>query len=193
MTTNTNTAVPKQGVFSGLKNILKSGGDKLKEKFTGIFKDKKDQPPTSPGKVQFNQNNTDNKKPIFTIEEDEDHKVYNYHLEEDDEDYDYDDHEDIKEESKTEDKAKIPKSPEKVIEKKSNPEAESKEKQEEEVLEDFDPYDIHTVCHRIYIRDSTVDLEGMNYVRCKRFKNKSKILSMIGVSTHFYNSLVWEE
>jgi hypothetical protein len=161
----------KPSVFSGLKNMLKTGSDKLKEKFTNIF-NKDGQTPSSPSKVQFKENN-DNKKPIFTIEEDEDHKVYNYHLEEDDEDYDYtDDADEIQEETKTGSKT-----PEKVV-----ASSESKIKQEEEVLEDFDPYDVHSVCHRIYLRDSTIDLEGMNYAKCKRFKNKNKILSMIGVS-----------
>jgi hypothetical protein len=179
----TNVPQPnKLSVFTGFTNLLKNGGDKLKEKFTNIFKDKKDQPSTSPGKLQFKQNNVDNKKPIFTIEEDDEHKIYHYG-DEDEEDYDYDDHDDIKEESKTDDKPKRVVSPKtvspKAIQEKAN--TESQVKQEDEVLEDFDPYDIHTVCHRIYVRDSTIDLEGMNYVKCKRFKNKSKILSMIGV------------
>jgi hypothetical protein len=178
----------KTNVFSGLKNLIKNSGDKIKEKFTNIFKDKKQFAPVSPNKINFNQNNnTDNKKPIFTIEEDEDQKVYNYHLEEDDEDYDYgEDNEEVQEEAKTQDKstsnvAKVENSPEKILEKKEfNPEAIVKQEDE-----DWDPYDVHTVCHRIYQRDHNIDLEGMNYVKCKRLKNKNKFFSMIGVSLYF--------
>jgi hypothetical protein len=192
----------KKGVFTGLKTLFTNGSNKIKEKFTGIFNKKDAQnmkqygqgAPVSPGKVQFkeNSNNNDaNKKPIFTIEEDEDHKVYNYHLEEDDEDYDLDDHDEIQEETK-EGGQHIKSSPvkpvhtpninnENISQETTATTSTTTENKEPEEEVDYDPYDVYSVCHRIYQKDATIDLDGMTYLKCKRLKTKNKLFSMIGV------------
>ncbi len=158
----------KKSYLSNIKSIIKQGSDKLKEKFPSIFQKHL---PNTPTKMQVKENSITEKKPIFTIEEDEDHKVYNYHAEDDEDDYDYvEDTEEIQEEEKKSDN-----------DKKKKADSEKHELNRTNDTEDFDSFDPHTICHRLYLKDTFIDLDGICYIKCKRLKTTNKIFSMIGV------------
>jgi hypothetical protein len=160
----------KAGYLSNIRSFINNKKDQLKEKFPTIFKKNNPEAVT--------QKQVPNQKPIFTIEEDEDHKIYNYH-DDDEDDYDYvEDGDEIEEEKKEEEVKTKDKTPEKRR-KKTDPEIKEQPQSDQEI--DYDPYDPNTVCHRIYLKDTLIDLDGMSYLKCKRLKASNKIFSMIGV------------
>jgi hypothetical protein len=151
------------------------------------------------GEFDLEKDNHADKKQIFTIHEDDDHKVYNYNLDDDEEDdyCEYDenlikeDEKCLKEENKLieasdryreEDNFKS-KNQSNVEENKLIPASDSTAESASDIeliLEN--EYDRHSISHRIYIKDSIIDLQDFNfYVKCTKMKKKNKIFSFIGV------------
>ena len=161
----------KKGYLSNIKSFLKNKTDGLKEKFPTIFK----KPNEENAKAQQAKQEII-QKPIFTIEEDEDHKIYNYH-DDDEDDYDYVEDGDEIEEEKKESETKTPEKKRK----RTDPEIKEQQQPTDEQEVDYEPYDPNTVCHRIYLKDTLIDLDGMTYLKCKRMKASNKLFSMIGV------------
>jgi hypothetical protein len=158
-----------ENVSGGNSNFQKFSNE-IKEKFSNFFIKNKNRADNcnkqscSPTRSTFNKTTdkiSNESKQVFSIQEDEDHQVYNYNLEEE---YD-DEYSDDNEDDKT----------------KESPILENKDEDftDEEYLE------IQTTCHRLYTKDSLIDLEGLTYVRFHKMKpvNKaSKFFSMIGIN-----------
>jgi hypothetical protein len=158
----------KENVKESNSNFTKFGSE-IKEKLSNFFRKKKVSENTqnesvSPTRSSFNKNlekKYNENKQVFTIQEDEDHHVYNYNLEEE---YDDEYSDDFEEEK---------------INENLQHEVKDEDFTDEEYLE------IQTTCHRLYTKDSLIDLEGLTYVRFHKMKpvNKAfKLFSMIGIN-----------
>ena len=171
-----------------LKDQSEKFGGKIKDKFSKMFANEekvlvKEKEKSSPLRQTLNVKET-SKKDMFSIHDDEEHKIYNYNDDMDDEyeDDDEDDEESLpsprnshleKKKSDCSDKSPIIRknSIEKKLEK-------SLSISSFEELENVDP---HTIIHRIYQSDSIIDTDGLIHVKCYRVKSKSGVLSLIGV------------
>lgn len=175
----------KVNYLSNFTNLLKGGSEKLKEGFTKIFGDDS----LTLNRKTLNERVKDNKsenKQIFSIHEDEEHKVYNYNIDDEDEsdDMEEDDSNNTTSNDKSSDKGngdlekvESPKLEEDKSENRTNNISDSSPEFESE-----EEPDIHSISHRIFTTDSIVDLDGLSFVKCFKLKKKNKIFSYIGVS-----------
>lgn len=164
---------------------LRKLGNEIKEKFTQFFKKKEvlnTKETVSPSRSSLNKNSerkSNESKQVFTIQEDEDHQVYNYNLDNEEEEYEEDEY--LEEENLQEEKAKNRINeplPQKIIEEIHSTTTTNLD----EVPEDED-LEVHTTCHQLYTKESYIDLEGLAYVKFHKMKpanTANKIFSMIG-------------
>lgn len=195
-----------QDYIKNISNISNKVKHKVKENFTKFFKKENNKIMntknsginsfssecsahdefSSPQRSTFTKTeseNQENKKQVFIIEEDEEHKVYNYNLDTYEDD-DYDDYvEELDEDSSTQNvKQKFSEEKIKNDEVKTSEILERSEEKlnEKDEIEEIDP---HTICHKLYTKGELIDLEGTTFFKCVKMKEnlESKIFSFIGI------------
>lgn len=165
---------------SGQSSNFLTFGSELKEKFSNLFKNKKKQDnkgikeSESPTRSTLNRNlerKVNDTKNLFTIQEDDDHQIYNYNLDIEDDDY-----EDLIEDQEEE----------------INKDQHHLEIKEKEDFSDEEYLELHNTCHRLYTKDSLIDIQNLLYFNCTKMKpvnTANKLFSYIGLS----NSKLKEE
>jgi hypothetical protein len=195
-----------QDYIKNISNLSNKVKDKVKENLTKIFKkencseinntynvatsnfstvDESSSLHRSTFKKTGNENQ-ENKKQVFTIEEDEEHKVYNYNLDTLEEEDDYDDYvEELDEDLSS------PKFKRKLSDEKSKFKEDKTPEVQEQAKEKNDEIDLHTICHKLYTKGEIIDLEGRTYFKCLKKKENinAKIFSFIGLKKNEKSNL----